>query len=121
MIEYLPSSTAECFVVRCSGTLRGDEYREFIDRVETVIRAQGTLNLVLIMEETGIPEWDAIKADAHFGLKDYGHLRRVAYVSHDTWLDWLVKLMSPFTHADEKLFTPEQLDEAIVWASDPDI
>ena len=120
MIEYLPSSTAECFVVRCSGTLRGDEYREFIERVETALRAQGTLSLVLIMEETGMPEWDAIKADTHFGLKDYGHLRRVAYVSYETWLDWLVRLMSPFTRAEEKIFRPEQFEDAIVWASDAD-
>ncbi|MFN8379242.1 MAG: STAS/SEC14 domain-containing protein [Anaerolineae bacterium] len=117
MIEYLPASTAECFVVRCSGTIRGDEYREFIDRVESALRVQGSLNLVLIMDETGIPEWDAIKADAHFGLKDYGHMRRVAYVGHDRWLEWLVRLMSPFTHAEEKMFPPEHLDLAVEWAS----
>ena len=117
MIEKLPASTDTCYVVRFSGKLHGAEYWNLIGQVESAVQAQGFLNMVLIMEDLDFPEWDAIKADAHFGLKDYRHLRRVALAGDVRWADGFLKLISPFTHAEEKVFKLDQLDEAIQWAS----
>lgn len=117
MIEKLPSSTDSCFVVRFRGKLHGAEYWDLVSQVEGAIQAQQSLSMVLIMEDLDFPEWDAIKADAHFGLKDYRHLRRVAYAGDEKWAEWFLKLISPFTHAEEKVFKRNQLDEAIQWAA----
>jgi hypothetical protein len=56
--------------------LRGAEYKELIGKVESAIQANGSANVVMVMQELEFPEWDAIKADAHFGLKDYRHSTR---------------------------------------------
>ena len=116
MIEYLPESTPTCFVVKFSGKLRGAEYNELIGKVESAIQANNSINLVLVLQELEFPEWEAIKADTHFGLKDYRHIRRAAFVGDHKWADWFVKLIAPFTRAEERMFHPEQLSKAVQWA-----
>ena len=116
MIEYLPASTPTCFVVKFGGKLRGAEYKELIGKVESAIQANGSANMVMVMQELEFPEWEAVKADAHFGLKDYRHIRRAAYVGDQKWAEWFVKLIGPFTRAEERSFHPEQLNEAVQWA-----
>jgi hypothetical protein len=117
MIEYLPASAPTCFVVRFSGKLHGAEYQELIDKVESVIQAHGSADIVLMMQDLEFPEWEAVKTDTHFGFKDYRHVRRAAYVGDQKWADWFVKLIGPFTRAEERLFPPGQLNEAVQWAS----
>ncbi len=116
MIVYLPESTPTCFVVKLKGQLRGVEYRELVTKAEAAIRAHGAVNLVLVMQKLEFPEWDAIKADTHFGLKDYRHVRRAAFVGDQKWAEWFVKLIGPFTRAEERMFHPDQLNEAVTWA-----
>ncbi len=116
MIQYLDSSTPTCFVVKFKGKLRGVEYRELVTKAEEAIREHGAVNLVLVVQDLEVPEWDAIKADTHFGLKDYRHVRRAAFVGAQDWVEWFVKLIGPFTRAEERLFQPDQLDEAVTWA-----
>ena len=116
MIEYLSASTPTCFVVRFSGKLRGAEYKELIGKVESAIQANDSVNLVLLMQELEFPEWEAVKADLHFGLKDYRHIRRAAYVGDQKWTEWFAKLIGPFTRAEERTFQPGQLNEAVQWA-----
>ncbi len=116
MIEYLASSTPTCFVVKMSGKLGGAEYKELIGKIENAIRENGSANLVYVMQSLEFPEWDAIKADAHFGSKDYRHIHRAAFVGDEKWLEWFVKLAGPFTRAEEKHFSHDQLSEAVQWA-----
>jgi len=117
MIEYLPGSTPTCFVAKFSGKLRGAEYKELIGKVESAIQAHGSATMVLVMDELEFPEWEAVKADTHFGLKDYRHIRRAAFVGDQKWAEWFVKLIGPFTRAEERTFRPDQLSEAVTWAS----
>ena len=116
MIEYLDAGTSTCFVVKFSGKLRGPEYQELIGQVESAIQAHGTVNLVLVMQALEFPEWEAIKADTHFGSKDYRQVRRAAYVGDQKWAEWFVKLIGPFTRTEERLFQPDQLNDAVTWA-----
>ncbi len=117
MIEYLSSSSPTCFVVKMSGKLGGAEYRELIGKIESAVKAQGSVNLVYEMQALEFPEWDAVKADMHFGVKDYRHIRRAAFVGDEKWLEWFVKLAGPFTRAKEKSFHADQLDKAVQWAN----
>jgi hypothetical protein len=55
VIEYLPTSTPTCFVVKFSGKLRGAEYKELIGKVESAIQANGAANLVLVMRSWNFP------------------------------------------------------------------
>jgi hypothetical protein len=117
MIEYLPASTPSCFVVKFSGKLHGDEYRDLIAKVESAVQEQSSVSMVLMMHDLTFPEWDAINADAHFGRKDLSQLTRAAYVGDKKRAEWFVKLTSPFTRAEERSFPLEELNEAVQWAS----
>jgi hypothetical protein len=117
MIEYLNVDVPNCFAVKLSGKLRGDEYKEMVKRLESVMETSDTTNLVMVVEEIEFPEWEALKADTRFGFKDYRNIRRAALVGGQKWLDWSIKLIAPFTRTEERSFRPEQLNEAIEWAS----
>lgn len=117
MIEYLDASTPTCFVVKFSGKLRGAEYWELIGKVESAIQANSAVNIVWVLQDLEFPEWEAIRADTHFGLKDYRQVRRAAFVGDQKWAEWFVKLIGPFTHTAERSFQPDQLNEAVAWAS----
>jgi hypothetical protein len=99
------------------GKLRGAAYRELIGKVESAIQANGSANLVLVMQELEFPEWEAVKADTHFDLKDYRRIRRAAFVGDQKWAEWFVRLIGPFTHAEERTFQHDQLSEAVQWAN----
>lgn len=116
MIEYLSSSTPTCFAVKMSGKLNGTEYRELIGKIESAIKEHGTANLVYVMQDLEFPEWDAMKADAHFGVKDYRHIRRAAFVGDENGWNGSSNSTGPFTRAEEKSFRAEQVNEAVQWA-----
>jgi hypothetical protein len=43
-------------------------------------------------------------------------VKKAAFVGDKKWLEWVVKIMDPFTRrTDERLFELDQLDEAWQW------
>lgn len=116
MIEYLPASTATCLVVKLEGELHGADYTEFIGKVESAIKEHGSVNLVVSMQDLESADWEAVKADARFGLSEYRKIKRAACVGDQKWAEWFFKLTSPFTRTEERWFQPEQLDQAVQWA-----
>jgi hypothetical protein len=117
MIEYLDLGVPNCFGVKISGKLGGAEYKEMISRLESVIEANDTANLIMVIQDMEFPEWEAVKADAHFGFKDYRNIRRAAFVGDQKWVEWSIKLITPFTRTEERTFRTKQLNEAVQWAS----
>ena len=117
MIEYLSVESPNCFAVKISGKLRGAEYKEMIERLESVINANDITNLVMVIQEMEFPEWEAIKADTRFGFKDYRNIQRAAFVGDQKWVEWSIKLIAPFTRTEERTFRPDQFKEAVQWAS----
>ncbi len=117
MIEYLAAKTPTSIVAKFSGALTGAEYKGFVDRVESVVKANGFANLVTVMEDLEFPEWDAIKMDARFGFTAYRNVRRAAFVGEQKWVEWFFKLIGPFTRAEERNFHLGELDQAVEWAS----
>jgi hypothetical protein len=117
MIERLNVDNPNCFAVKINGKLRGAEYKELIARLESVIKTNDTTNLVMVVQEMEFPEWEAIRADARFGFKDYRNIRRAALVGDQKWVEWAFKLIAPFTRTEERSFRSDQFSEAVQWAS----
>ena len=67
--------------------------------------------MVWLLQDLEFPEWEAIKADTHFGVMDYRHVRRAAFVGDQKWVEWFIKLIGPFTRAEERLFQPDLLND----------
>ncbi len=115
MIDYFTTTTPTCVVAKIKGKLLGAEYRELIGKIETIIQKHGHADVALMMEELEFPEWDALKADAHFGVTNYRNVRRAALIGDEKWMEWFVKLISLFTRAEERFFPAGKFDEAVQW------
>lgn len=117
MIEILPESTENVIGFKISGKLTGEDYDHLVPKVDQAIAKHGKINLLVLIEDfDGKFDFDAAKADFHFGTHQYRQVERAAFVSDKRWMEWIVKILDPFTRrVEEKLFEPQQLDEAWAW------
>jgi hypothetical protein len=120
MIEILPESTTSCIGFKISGKVTAEYYDVLIPKVDEAIAAAGKINLLAVMGEfKGVKGFDALKADFNFGTDQYRQVGKAAFVGEKKWIEWLVKIMDPFTRrTDEKFFNPDQIDEAWQWIKD---
>ena len=118
MIEILDESTDTCLVVHFGGKVTGDKYQKFLNAVNDRLMTQEKVSLVLELSDCEFyGDFEAAKQDFKFGLGDYKKIHRAAFVANKKWLDWLTKLVGPFTRTEEKYFSENQFEEAYAWAS----
>jgi len=117
MFEILPESTEFCIGFKISGEVEADDYEKLLPKLDAAIAAHGKINLLVVMEELeGFDGFEAAKADFRFGTHQYHQVEKAAFVSDKKWLERMIKIMDPFTRrTEEKIFEPEQLDEAWAW------
>ena len=117
MVEVLASSTDSCVVVRFSGKVKGDEYKQFLDAVDERLKSHDGINMVADLSEFEFyGDFEAFKEDFHFGSHQYRKVRRAAFVGDQKWIELFVKLMGPLYRAEEKRFPTGKLAEACAWA-----
>jgi hypothetical protein len=117
MIEILPESTETTIGFKISGKLTGEDYENLLPKLDQAIEAHGKINLLVLMEDfSGKFEIDAAKADFHFGTHQYRQVEKAAFVGDKRWMEWMIKIMDPFTRrVEEKFFQTGQIDEAWTW------
>jgi hypothetical protein len=117
MIEILPESTETTIGFKISGKLTGEDYEKLLPKLDQAIEAHGKINLLVLMEDfSGKFEIDAAKADFHFGTHQYRQVEKAAFVGDERWMEWMIKIMDPFTsRVEEKFFQTGQIDEAWTW------
>ena len=87
-----------------------------VPRVDEAIAAHGRINLLVLMEDFKTEDFEAAKADFHFGTHQYRQVEKAAFVSDKKWMEGIVKIMDPFTRrTKEKNFEPDQIEEALAW------
>ena len=120
MIEILAQSTETCIGFKISGEVTAEDYDVLIPQLDQAIAATGKINMLVLMGEfKGMKGLDAAKADFHFGTHQYRQVEKAAFVGDKKWLNWVVKIMDPFTRrTDEKLYESDQLDEAWQWVKE---
>ena len=118
MIDILPQSTETCLAVHFSGRVTGQEYQRFLDALRPRLRTASKADLVVQLSGFEFyGDWAAAKDDFKFGFGEYKHLHRAAFVGDQKWVEWFVRLLGPFTRAEEKHFAENQFEEAFRWAS----
>lgn len=124
MIESQLTETG-VLVVRPSGPLTEDDFRQLAAEADPRIEAGGKLRGLLIDAEN-FPGWkDLAGFAAHFRFVRDHHRRisRIAFVSDSRFLSALPKLARHFVAAEPRHFDREDLEEAIRWlegAPDPE-
>jgi hypothetical protein len=117
MIEILPQSTQSCVGFKIGGRVTAEDYEVLIPKVDEAIAASGKINLLAVVGDfEGVKGFDAVKADFKFGTQQYRRVEKAAFVGEKKWMEWLTKIIDPFTRrTDEKFFDPDQLEEAWQW------
>ena len=116
MIEYLPASTSDCLVAKFYGTVTSTEYRELVGKLESAVRDNGSVNVVLQIFESEFQDREAVLTDPYYGYHDHRSIGRAAFVGDPQWNGHFARLLYPFTRSQEHYFTRDQLDEALQWA-----
>jgi SpoIIAA-like len=117
MVEILEQTTDSCVVVRFSDKVSGKEYQSFLEVVDSRLRDHEKINLVVDLPEfTFYGDFEAFKEDWHFGTHEYHQIRRVAFIGDQKWIDVFVKLVEPFSRAEDKRFPSGQIEVACTWA-----
>jgi hypothetical protein len=117
VFEVLPESTDACIGFKISGKVTAEDYENLLPKLDEAIAVHGRINLLVVMEEfKGWSGIDAAKADFQFGTQQYRQVEKAAFVSDKKGMDWMVKIMDPFTkRTDEKFFELDQLRDAWAW------
>lgn len=121
MFVISQKSTPTCIVVDVEGAVSGDEYDEFTDTIERALNSSDAVNLVVnITGSVKYSDRDAVEEDLEFVTHEYRSVRRAAFVGDQRLVRAMVKVFSPFTRTQERLFDAGEVDAAIEWADSQD-
>lgn len=126
------------------GVLSWEDYDRLTPEIERIVAEYGKIRVLVIMHDFHGWDrgalWEAIK----WNSKHFRHLERLAVVGEKSvevrnmsgafdlrydkkvrWQRWLTNLYRPFTDAEVRYFTPDEIDEARRWinerATNPDV
>lgn len=118
MVEQLKSPFRQILGFRISGKLHDADYDQLIPVIKAAIKEQGTIRLLVVMEDFHGWDlhaiWDDTKCAAmHFADFDY-----IALVGDKPWEHWLAGLCKISSMAKVKYFHKTELDEAWHWVAE---
>ena len=100
------------------GKLGREDYERFVPETERMIREHGKVRILVRMHD--FHGWDtgALWADIKWNAKHFNHIERLGVVGEKTWHKWMTGFCKPFTTAQVRYFTHEQLDAARAWLNE---
>ena len=101
--------------VEVSGKLTQEDYDALIPAWEKIIQQEGSLRMLLLMDDFHGWEPKAAWDDFHFAVTHHSKVQRIAAVGERTWQKWLMKVGALFLPDEIKYFDAAQLAEAERW------
>lgn len=101
--------------VRVSGKLTQEDYDQLIPAWQRVIASQGSMCLLLVMEDFHGWELGAAWDDLHFEMKHRDTVERVALVGEKSWQKWMTKIGAIFAPEAVQYFEISELAAAERW------
>ena len=97
------------------GKLSREDYERFVPETEAMIREFGKIRMLITMHD--FHGWDAgaLWEDMKWNARHFSEIERLAVVGENTWHQWMTKFCRPFTSAQVRYFTAEQLEAARAW------
>jgi universal stress protein A len=120
MFQQLPVQEDNIVAFRVSGKLSHADYQEFLPRLESLIRKNHRISILL--ELVDFHGWDLAAAwdDFRFGIEHANDFERLAIVGHGSIQRWMSLMARPFTSAKVQFFEQDQLARAWDWLREPD-
>lgn len=107
----------EVLEVNLHGKLGREDYEKFVPETERMIREHGKVRILVMMHD--FQGWDAgaLWADIKWNAKHFSDIERLAVVGEKTWHRLMTGFCKPFTTAEVRYFTPDQLADAREWVA----
>jgi hypothetical protein len=102
-------------MVGASGKLTKADYAEFLPKVDALIQEKGKVSILFDMHDLHGWEAGAAWEDAKFAFHHFSDIERLAVVGEKKWHHAMTVLSKPFTRAEVRYFTREQIDQAHRW------
>jgi hypothetical protein len=103
------------------GKLSREDYEKFVPESEKLILKYGKIRVLMTMHDFHGCDAGAFWEDVKWSTRHYNHVERLAIVGEKTWQKWMAALCRPFTTAQVRYFTHDQLGSARAWINEPKI
>jgi len=119
MFEILERSSGNVIGVRVSGKLLHEDYKQFVPKLEAIIKEHGSLRCVCELEDFHGIEFHALWDEMKFDVKHCRDIERCAIVGAKRWQEWMAKLGKLiFWSAEMKFFDASESDKAWEWVEE---
>ena len=102
-------------VLKMSGKLTKEDYRQFVPQVERLIKQHGKLRILCEMHDFHGWTAGALWEDIKFDLKHFTHIERLAIMGDKAWEHGMAVFCKPFTTAKIRYFDVSKAEEAREW------
>ena len=113
MIEKLAQSSGNILGYKAAGTITKEDYKTLTTDVEALVQQEGSIRLLLDLEEFKGEEIKAWGADLKFGHEYRKKISKMAIVGDKKWQEWLTAVVDPFYAREAKFFPTD--DRAMAW------
>lgn len=97
------------------GKVEEQDFEHFVPIAEERIAERGQIGLLVNVSDFEGYSASGLWEDLKFDVKHYSDVSRLALVSSDPSDKWMATVSKPFTAADVKFFSTDQLDNARQW------
>jgi hypothetical protein len=115
MLALQEESNGKLITVQLSGKLTKEDYEHFVPRIESAIKQNGKVRMLVQMHEFHGWELGALWEDVKFDAKHFTDIERLALVGESKWEAGMAAFCRPFTTASIKYFDHSKEAEAETW------
>lgn len=103
--------------IEIDGKVTRDSYLELLEKMKTQISEGIPVSYLVELKNLDGVEMGAMWEDLKFGLGNMKHMKRIAMVADQTWVEWFSTIVDPITPVEIKTFHKDQEYEAWEWVT----
>jgi hypothetical protein len=115
MIDLQTEPKGKILSVKLSGKLSKEDYEKFVPEVESLIKSQGKIRILLQMHDFHGWTVGALWEDIKFDMKHFKDIEKLAMVGDRKWEAGMAAFCKPFTSATVRYFDESEIDAARKW------
>lgn len=101
--------------IHATGKLEKEDYEQFAPQIEDLIQQHGKIRVLLYLHDFRGWTAGALWEDVKFDYKHFRDIERLAIVGESRWQQGMATFCKPFTTAEVKYFSHDQLADARQW------
>ena len=115
MFEVMNESSGNVLGIKAIGIVRRADYDVLTPLCESLIEQEGTIRVLIDMQDFDLEEPTAWGADLHLGHEMHNKIEKMAIVGNRRWEQWMTSFCSPFYAREAKYFRAEDMADAWNW------